>query len=152
MTQLPKLDNKDLRILEELSNNSKLTTNKLSKKLNLPITTIHNRIKKLEKTKVIEGYTLKLNHKKLNKAISAYILTTLNYTLPTGTKISQDELAKKIKRFEEVEEVNITAGVTDLLIKVRVSTVEALNDFVIKRLRSIDGIDKTQTMICMKQV
>ena len=43
------VDDKDRKILDLLENNSKLTTNQLSKKTAIPITTIHNRIKKLEK-------------------------------------------------------------------------------------------------------
>ena len=47
---------------------------------------------------------------------------------------------------EGVEEVVIVAGVTDMLVKVRVKDIDELNDFVIRKLRSIDGVDKTETM------
>jgi len=40
-------------------------------------------------------------------------------------------------------------GATDILIKVRVSSIEELNEFVIKKLRNINGVDKTQTMITL---
>ena len=146
------LDDKDLLILEQLKGNAKLTTGQLGKKLNIPVTTVHNRIKKLEKLGVLEGYTVRIDYKKLGKPICAYILISVMYNMPDGRKIKQDELAKSLKKFDEVEEVDIMGGVTDIMIKVRVATVDELNDFVIKKLRSVDGVDKTQTMLVLSRV
>jgi DNA-binding Lrp family transcriptional regulator len=144
-----KIDDKDTKVLELLKENSKLGTNQMSKRLRMPITTVHNRIKKLEKEGVIQGYTLKIDYKKIGYPIKAFILVNVSYTLPDGEKIDQEELAKKIKKLEGVEEVNIMTGVTDILLSVRVKDIEQLNDFVIRKLRNIPGVDKTQTMIVL---
>lgn len=144
-----KLDKKDLKILERLKENSKLTTSQIYKKTNIPITTVYNRIKKLENLGIIKGYTLKLDYNKLGKPITGFILITINYLLPDGTKIKQEHVAQEISKLEGVGEVNIMTGVTDILIKIRVSSIEELNDFVIRKLRNINGIDKTQTMIVL---
>ncbi len=146
------LDEKDLKILDILKQNSKLTSQKIAKKINIPITTIHNRIKKLEKLGIIKGYTVKLDYKQLDKGILAYILVTVNYLLPSGKKLRQEDIAKNIKKLANVEEVNIMTGVTDILVKVRVKDIDELNNFIIKKLREIDGIDKTQTMIVLSSV
>ena len=47
---------------------------------------------------------------------------------------------------EGVEEIVIVAGVTDMLVKVRVKDIDELNDFVIRKLRSMYGADKIETM------
>ncbi len=146
------LDEKDLKILDILKQNSKLTTQQIAKKTNIPITTIHNRIKKLEKLGIIKSYTVVLDYKQLEKGILAYILVTVNYLLPSGKKLRQEDIAKNIKKLANVEEVNIMTGVTDILVKVRVKDIDELNNFIIKRLREIDGIDKTQTMIVLSSV
>jgi DNA-binding Lrp family transcriptional regulator len=78
------LDKKDLQILELLKRDSKLTTSKIAKKTLIPTTTIHNRIKKLEKSGIIKNYTLNLDWKKLGKNITAFILVSVIYQLPTG--------------------------------------------------------------------
>ena len=142
------LDKKDLKIIDILKQNSKQTTSQISKKFNPPITTIHNRIKKLEKLGIIKNYTVVLDYKKLNKGILSYILASVMYTLPNGRKISQEEVAKQVKKIG-AEEVSIVTGGTDLIIKVRVKDVEELNEFVIDKLRAIDGIGKTQTLIVL---
>ena len=146
------LDEKDLKILEILKQNSKLTTQQIAKQLNIPITTIHNRIKKLEKLGIIKGYTLVLDYKQLGKSILAYVLVTVNYNLPSGKKLSQENIAKNIKKFSNVEEIDLMTGATDILVKVRVKDIDELNEFIIKKLREIDGIDKTQTMIVLSSV
>ncbi len=146
------LDEKDFQILEVLKQNSKFTTQQIAKKINIPITTIHNRIKKLEKLSIIKGYTVVMDYKQIGKGILAYVLVTVNYLLPSGKKITQESIAKNIKKLSGVEEVDIMTGVIDILVKVRLKDIDELNDFVIDRLREIDGIDKTQTMIVLSSV
>ncbi|MBI4175931.1 MAG: Lrp/AsnC family transcriptional regulator [Candidatus Aenigmarchaeota archaeon] len=143
------LDEKDMEILGLLKENSKLTTQQVSKKTLIPITTVHNRIKKMENLGVIKGYALNIDHKKLGKNITAIVLLTVSYMLPDGRKISQTELAKEIRKHPGVEEVNIVTGGSDIILKVRVESVEKLNDFIISDLREIGGVDKTQTMIVL---
>ena len=145
------LNEKDLKILDVLKRNAKLSTQQISKKTLIPITTVHNRIKKLEKEGIIKGYTILLDNKKMGKYITAFILINVVYNIP-NKKINQEDLAKELKKFEVVEEVNILAGGSDIIIKVRTKDIEELNDFIIKRLRNIEGIDKTQTMIVLKEV
>ncbi|MEM4246481.1 MAG: Lrp/AsnC family transcriptional regulator, partial [Candidatus Bathyarchaeia archaeon] len=106
----------------------------------------------LEKEGVIKKYTIEIDHKKIGKEIQAYILLTVNYSLPSGKKIHQMEVARSIRSFSEVEEVKILAGVTDILIRVRTHDIDELNNFVINKLREIDGVDKTQTMIVLNEL
>ena len=146
------MDKKDEKILELLKENSKLTTQQISKKTLIPITTVHSRIKKLEKEGIIKKYTLELDNKKLGKNISAYIHIVVDYKLLKENKISQHELTKKIRQNEFVEEAAMVTGGTDIIIKVRVKNVDELDFFVTKYLRNINGIEKTQTMIILNEL
>ena len=146
------MDKKDEIILKLLKENGKLTTQQISKKTLMPITTIHNRIKKLLREGIIKRYTIDLDNKKLGKSISAYIHIMVDYRLLKEIKKSQHELARKIKQHEFVEEIAIVAGGTDMIIKVRVKDIEELDDFVTKKLRNIGGIEKTQTMVILNEV
>ena len=146
------MDEKDEKILRLLRKNSKLTTQQISRKINIPITTIHNRIKKLEKDGIIEGYTLRINNKKIGKAIAAYINIVVDYKLLKEKKMSQHDLARKLKQNEFVEESVMVTGGTDIIIKVRVKNVDELDNFVTKYLRNIEGIEKTQTMVILHEI
>ncbi len=145
------VDNKDRRIVEELVKDSRQTTHKLSKKLNIPITTVHNRIKKLIKKGIIINYTVNLDHNQLGRPIPAYIGVTINYNVP-GKKISQIEVAKKIKAVEGVYETYIMTGGSDIFVKVLARDIQDLNLLVTAKLRNVVGVDKTQTAIILKEL
>ena len=145
------VDNKDRKIIEELVRNSRQTTSKLSKKLNIPITTIHNHIKKLIKTGVIINYTVNLNHNLLGRPVPAYIGITINYNVP-NKKVSQTSIANKLKNIEGVYEVYILTGGSDILVKALVKDITELNNLVTEKLRNVEGVDKTQTSIILKEI
>lgn len=145
------MDKKDKLILDLITENCRLTTQQMSKKLHIPITTIHNRIKKLEEEGVIKGYKAILNNKKIGKPIAAYVLIMVDYKMLKEMKISQHELAKRLRNNEFVEEAAITTGRNDIIIKVRVSDIDQLDNFVTQYLRNINGIDKTETMVILNE-
>lgn len=67
------LDRTDIRILDELSNNSRITMKELGKKVHLTGQAASERVAKLEDNGVIEGYTIKVNNAKLGYFIYAFI-------------------------------------------------------------------------------
>ena len=144
-----KIDEKDHEILELLEKDASLTKKQIAKKLSLPLTTVHNRISKLEKEKVILGYKAKIDKKKLGLSLPAYVGITVKYLSPN---YSQEKLAQEIAKCPEVEEVSIMAGETDIIAKVRVKDADSLNDFLIKRLRILPSVDKTNTMVVIKEI
>ena len=146
------LDEKDLRVLDELKENAKRTTSQISKRVNLPITTVHNRIKKLEKLGIIKRYTVELDYKKLDKPMTAYVMVQVIYMLPSGIKVMQEDVAKHIKGLPGVELVELLTGTTDIMVKVRVKDVDELNDFIIRKLRKIEGVDKVQTSVVLSKI
>lgn len=149
-----KLDEKDLKILDLLKFNSKLTTQQISKKTLIPITTIHNRIKKLEQNGIIKNYTLNLDHKKLGKTLSAYILMQVDFSGLKEKGISQEDLIKEIKTHSKdiIENVSIITGDYDIIAKVLVKDITQLDDFITKYLRNLQGIKKTQTIVIFSEI
>lgn len=146
-----KIDQKDREIITELINNSRQTVGQLAKKIGMPPTTIHNRIKKLEQAGIIRNYTADIDYKKLGRPVMAFIGITVNYNVE-GRKIKQQEIARQIKKLEGVREVTILTGGLDIIVKVMARDIDDLNEIVTEKLRDIDGVDKTQTMIVLTQV
>ncbi|ASJ13460.1 MULTISPECIES: Lrp/AsnC family transcriptional regulator [Thermococcus] len=137
------LDSTDLRLLKELKENARENIASLSKKLGIPRTTVHYRIKKLVEEGVIEKFTVKPNYKKLDLGTTAFILA--RYEPDSG--LSQREVAERIAALEGVYEVHIIAGEWDLLIKVRAPSSEEVGKIVVDRLREIKGVGQTVTMV-----
>jgi len=141
------MDEKDNQILGILKQNAKLTTKQISKKTLLPITTVHNRIKKLEKQGIIKYYTIVTDNKKLGKPVSAYILINIDYSEIKKLNLSQIDIADKIKKHPNVDEADVITGRKDMIIKVTVKDMLELNKFISSSLQIIPGIKQTETSV-----
>ncbi len=142
------LSEKDIKILDLMKRNCKMSTREISNKTGIPITTIHNRIKKLEGDKVIKGYRAVIDNKKIGRGVQAFVEIGLEY----GPGFSQEEFAKNLFKMPEVDECYIMTGATDIIIKVSTSDVDQLNDIIIHRLRGTKGIKKTTTAIILQDI
>jgi len=141
------LDEKDKKILEILKEKADLTTSQISKKTRIPITTVHNRIKKLNKEGVIKNYTVNVDYEKIGKPLKAFILVTVNQ----GAS-SQSEIGKHVKSIDGVESVDIVTGAMDIIATIRAKDMHFLNELITKEIRTIKGIDKTQTLMVLEEI
>lgn len=148
ISMFAKLDGKDMAILELLQKDCSKGKKWIAKKLSLPLTTVHNRIAKLEREGIISGYNARLDYKKLGYDVAAYVQITVEYETKD---YSQEDTAKKIRSLPGVDSVSIVAGTTDIIAKVRTKDTDALNDFLLNHLRKIEGIDKTTSIVVLKE-
>lgn len=140
------VDEKDLLIIAELQRNAKATTGQMAKRTGIPVTTVHNRIKSLEKHGVIKRYAPILDYVKLGKGLHALIFITVE-----GKGTDQEVLAKAMTKIKGIEKASILTGGYDLVLEAHIADVDALNTLLIKELRQIPGVDKTQTMLVLKE-
>lgn len=142
------LDEKDLAILRVVQANSKLSLKEVAVQLDMPVTTVHSKVRRLEEEGIIKSYRAILDHKKLQLGATAFIQTTFSYRLAGEEKVlSQRDVAREVAKFDEVQEVQIISGDWDLFIKVKAKDVDAIGKFVVDKLRTVKGIEKTIT--CM---
>ena len=140
-----KLDDKDMDILSLLKKNAKNTTQQISRELNIPITTVHNRIKKLEAEGIISKYTIILNHKKLGKTISARLMIRV-------TKLAdQFKICNEVLNLKAVDKVYQITGDYDIVASVRVNDIEDLHSLIMTQLRTMPEIRNTSTTIVLKE-
>lgn len=133
-----KLDEKDVAILALLQEDSKLTAKEIAKKVNIPMTTVFAKTKRMEELGVIKKYLAILAPEKLYSGTAAFILASVTYGAKRGDgPVSQRVVAEEIAKFAEVQEVHIISGDWDLLIKLRAENVEAIGGFVVDKLRLI---------------
>lgn len=142
------LDDFDRRILQLLQKDSKISAKEVADITERPITTVYARIKKLEDSGVIKNYKAIVDAAKVGKPTTAFILTSITYRAPgVDETLDQRQIAREVARFPEVQEVHIITGDWDLLIKVKAENVAAIGNFVVDKLRTVKGIEKTLT--CM---
>lgn len=138
------IDEKDDLLIKTLKENSRQKTSQISKRVGMPRTTVHHRIKKLEEKDIIKKFTLVPNYEKMGLPVTAFILVSF---LPT-MDIKQREVAEKISTLQGVYEVHLISGEWDMILKVRSSSMEDIGKLVIDDLREIKGVGKTVTCGC----
>ena len=142
------LEEDDLKVLRALQSHANRSLKEVALETGQPVTTVHSRVKRLEEQRIIKGYKAVLDPSRLNRATVAYIMVSFAYRQPeAGRILSQRDAAREIAMFPEVQEVHVITGEWDLAVKVRAKDVEALGKFVVDRLRTIRGVDRTLT--CM---
>lgn len=145
------MDDKDWKIIEVLKGHGDYTTRQIAKKILLPPTTIHNRIKKLRKEGIIKKFTIELDNSKIGKSFVAYVMISANLALLKQKHKTQYDLAHEISKFQFVERVDIVSGGTDLIVVVRVKDVEEFDKILLGKLQLVEGIEKTQSLIVIHE-
>ncbi|VVC02619.1 putative HTH-type transcriptional regulator [Candidatus Bilamarchaeum dharawalense] len=146
-----KIDEIDRELLKLLEVNAKARIHSIARKISLPASTVHHRIKKLEEDGLISSWTIKKNFSLLGLNMKAHILTFVDLSLLTQMKRTQKDVANDIKKIDGVEAVDIVTGDADLLVTVRCRDMNSFQDLLLQRLQSIKGITKTKTMIVVAE-
>ncbi|WP_400079290.1 Lrp/AsnC family transcriptional regulator [Winogradskyella sp. R77965] len=142
------LDETDIKLLHFLQADSKQTTKALSNKLNLSVTAVYERIKKLEHNGIISNYVALIEKKKVDKAFVAFCHVKL-------VQHSQEYVVKferEVRKLKEVLECYHISGDYDYLLKVLVKDMEAFREFMVKKLTTIDHIGSTHSMFMINEV
>jgi Lrp/AsnC family leucine-responsive transcriptional regulator len=140
-----KLDQTDLALLNMLQKDAKMTHKELAIALNLTITPVHERIKRLEKTGVIAKYVTLLEPNKIDKELTCFSMVTVE-------KHSQSYLqqfAEAVVKIEEVMECFHLAGEYDYLLKVVVKDMNAYHDFVVNKLSIINNVGQVHSSFAL---
>jgi Lrp/AsnC family leucine-responsive transcriptional regulator len=144
------MDKKDEAIVWILARQANLSSRTLSKMTGLPISTVHRRIKRLEREGVIKGYKAVIDYEKTTKPISALILVNLPEG-PAERHVPKSDLLAKFRKFEEVEEIlEVQAFNFDLILKVRLCSLKRLSAFM-EELRSMEGIEELASAIIVEE-
>ena len=137
------LDEIDVEIIKILQENAKTSYRVIQDKLNISIGTIHNRISKLEKNEIIEGYTLKLNNEKLGFKLTFLIRINID---GKHTQEILDEISLK----PEVCSVFHTTGEQSAALICRFKEAQDVHNFI-RELNEKEFITKTNSNMVLKE-
>ncbi len=136
------LDPIDHQIIELLSQNARRTMADIGEQVSLSASAVTRRIERLERSGVIAGYTVVVDHRKAGRPIQAF--TEVRFA---GTADLQ-EIKETAIQLSEVQAVFTTAGDPDALVWLQVPDVERLGH-VIEQLRRRGRVTGTKTLIVL---
>ena len=138
------MDKTDDAVLKNLVMDSRLSARQLALRLGISTVTVLSRIKKLEKEKIIKGYTARVDHEKLG-----YSLTAIIEIIARKDKIL--EVEDKLSGIENVCGVYDVTGNTDTLVIAKFRGRSELSQFV-KGLALIPNVENTITHLVLSTV
>tara|TARA_B110001450_G_scaffold123683_1_gene116489 strand:+ start:1111 stop:1569 length:459 start_codon:yes stop_codon:yes gene_type:complete len=142
------LDFTDKKLLNLLQHDSKQTTKQLSLQLNLSVTAVYERIKKLEKGNVIQKYVAIVNKNKIEKSF----LVFCHIKLMQHSKEYVTTFEREVLKLEEVSECFHVSGAYDYILKVYVKDMDEYREFMVKKLTAIKYIGSTQSTFSIEEV
>lgn len=142
------LDKISKRILAELQNDGRISNVELATRVNLSPAACLERVRKLQESGYILGYTAQLDPGLLDVALLVFIEVVLDRTTPDVF----EEFKRGVQFIPEVLECHMVAGGFDYLVKVRVKDMNAYRDFLGKSLLQLSGVRETHTYAVMEEV
>jgi Lrp/AsnC family leucine-responsive transcriptional regulator len=142
------LDLIDKKLLQLLQSDTKKTTKELSLKLNLSVTAVYERIKKLEREGIIANYVALLNRNKINKGFVVFCHIKL-------VQHSKDFLTKfesEVVQLVEVLECFHVSGDYDYILKICVKNMEEYREFMVTKLTTLQHIGSTHSTFMIGEV
>ena len=130
------MDNKDRQIIRALQRNSRMTNQDLAAEVNLSPSPCLRRVKLLEQSGVLKGYTADIDAEAYGLPVTVFVRVSL--TGHTENVVQQFE--KQISRVDQVLECFVMTGTSDYLLRVVVADLADYENFVRKRLHSLGGI------------
>ena len=146
MASLDKIDRQILALLRE---NARMSNLELAESVNLSPTPCARRVKQLEDSGVITGYSVTTDPRKLGYQLSVYIAISMDKH--TAERFSNFE--KKLREFPEVVSCSIVTGRSeDYLIKALVKDMAHYEEFLLHRLNRIEGVAQVHTSFELREV
>ncbi|HSB47005.1 MAG TPA: Lrp/AsnC family transcriptional regulator [Candidatus Bilamarchaeum sp.] len=141
------MDEADRLILEELTKDAKTSLKMLSRRLQMPLSTVYQRIKKMEQEKLITNYTVNVDWKKLGLSVKAYISVFVDTTRLKEMRKPQKEILEDLRRLPFVYDVEMVTGDADLIMIIRARDTHDLGRLLTEKVQSIPGITNTKSLV-----
>ncbi|WP_457616576.1 Lrp/AsnC family transcriptional regulator [Lutibacter sp.] len=139
------LDSVDKKILNLLQVNSKVNIKEIAVKVGLTQTPIYERIKRLEKTGLIQKYIAVLDKEKIGYGVEVFCQVSL--LVHSKELITKFETA--VHKMDEVIECFHVAGNYDYLLKVIVKDMRSYQSFLKNKLSVLDSVGNVQSTFVM---
>ena len=143
-----KLDAIDRRIIAAVQADGRITANDLAARVGLSPSPCARRLRLLEESGVIKGYTAVIDQKKVGLPISAFA----SIKLERQREEDLDRFAKAVARWPEVADCYLMTGQRDYLMRIVVRDLEAYESFLKDKLTRLDGVASIETSFALGQV
>ncbi|MCA9319419.1 MAG: Lrp/AsnC family transcriptional regulator [Planctomycetes bacterium] len=140
------LDEVDRRIIEAMEYNARISNASLARDVGLSESATLERVRRLEKSGIILGYSTRLDAEALERNVSA--LVTIR--LASQSHEFYDQFVAQIKKLDEVLSCFQVMGSCDFVAHVAAKDVASLEQFLTQKLLRLPAVERTESMFVLK--
>jgi Lrp/AsnC family leucine-responsive transcriptional regulator len=137
------IDDISLNILKILQEKARIPNVEVARQIGLAPSAVLERIRKLEKQGIIDGYEVRLNPKKFSRSLVAFVNVKI---IKPGDEI---KVGERLSSIPEVQEVHYVAGDDSFLVKARVADTDELGRLIRDKITSIEHVQSSKTAIVL---
>jgi DNA-binding Lrp family transcriptional regulator len=138
---IPALDPTDIALLALLRDDARAPTAVLARKLKLSRTTVQSRMERLQRQRVISGFTVTVPDELEASLVRAHVLITLAPKRSGAIEVA-------LRKIAEVRVLHSVSGPFDLIAIVAATSIGEL-DALIDRIGALDGVERTTSAIVL---
>jgi len=132
----------DQRLVHKLKENARISTAELARTLEVSRTTITSRIKKLEESGIIKGYTLQYGDEYAARLLTAHVQVKVTQKLTTQT-------TRALEQLEAVRSLFAISGNYDLIAIIEAESTTKLNQ-VLDQIGDLEGVERTNSSVILE--
>ena len=138
-----KLDELDRSIILALQDNGRMALSEIARRAGVAPATVHERLAKLRRNGVVQGFSVRLEPRALGYSVTALI--HLRTELADQVERTVDDL----RAIPEVEEVHVVSGEYDLVVKIRARDTNHLQELLVTKVHRVAGFIRSATEVCL---
>jgi Lrp/AsnC family leucine-responsive transcriptional regulator len=143
-----RIDEFDVRILRELQRDGRISINELSDRVGLSPTPVSRRVRNLEESGIITGYTAKINEAALGYDVSVFVSVQLDKQVDEA--LARFEAA--IADFPEVVECWLMTGNRDYLLRIATTGLIEFEQFLVGKLTKVNAVASIESSIPLRRI
>jgi len=136
------MDEISFKILGILQEKARIPNVEVARRVGMAPSAVLERIRKLEKQGIIDGYEVRLNSERFGRGLVAFLFVS------TASQ-SETEIGAALSEIPEVQEVHYVSGEDCYLVKIRVSGTEELFETIRGKISRIEGVLSTRSVIAL---
>jgi len=138
------IDQIDVQILTILQNDGRIQRNKIAEQVGLTIPAVSERMRKLEKKGIIDGYHAKVNNTAIGKDVTAFVFVV------TSPSKNYDEFIRRSRECNDIIECHSITGEGSHLLKIQTDNTSTLEK-LLSEIQSWPGVLQTRTYIVLSK-
>jgi DNA-binding Lrp family transcriptional regulator len=135
------VDDVDIALCRVLARDARISQRRLAKEVGMSPPAVAERVARLERARVIRGYTIDIDWAALGYPVVVYLAVTAQPGYDIGTVIEE------LRGIPEIETMTVVTGPLDLLVRLRARGHEHLRELLAQRIWQVPGVQRTETFL-----